>query len=393
MESIPKQTKGSSNSTDDSDHDETLLPGLPNHLISQLCLASAPPSLLFSVCHSWRRFLYSPSFPPYFCLYAILSPSPALHQQQQQQQASSSSSSTSSNNSIELFSLDPISSTWNPLPSPPKDSLDHLLHHHPSFLSRKLPIQSLTVSHNLVLMAGTGHKFMPALSRPLVFNPESNRWFFGPLFSTPRRWCVTGSVRSTVYLASGVGSHYRGDVARSMDQWDMRANSGDWEWESMAPLKDGRFSREAIEAVGYKEKLYMVNVKGNAVKEGLVYNVEANQWESMPSGLIAGWNGPAAAMNEEVMYVVDEVVGALSEYQSQSDSWRKVIELPELKHAEQISAGRGRVCVVCANGEKIVVVDVVARPAKSWVVHPPSGQQVVSLHILPRMKITLTPCT
>ncbi|KAF2306776.1 hypothetical protein GH714_021314 [Hevea brasiliensis] len=94
------------------------------------------------------------------------------------------------------------------------------------------------------------------------------------------------------------------------------------------------------------------------------------------------WTG--SAMDEEVIYVVDEVKGALSEYDSERDCWKKVIELPELKMAEQIAAGR-RVCVVCGNGEKIVVVDVMATPARVWVVEPPPGQQVVSVHILPRM--------
>lgn len=186
-------------------------------------------------------------------------------------------------------------------------------------------------------------------------------------------------------MASGVGSQYRGDVARSMEQWDLKKKRENWRWENMTPLKHGRFSREAVEAVGYKGKLCMVNVKGNAVKEGLVYDVEANQWEVMPIGMLAGWNGPAATMNEEVMYVVDEVMGVLNEYDGEKDYWKKVIELPQLKQAEQIAAGRGRVCVVCANGERIVVVDVVVRPARVWVVEPPCGQEVVAVHILPRM--------
>lgn len=376
METIPKPSKEiKKNSIDDID-DESLLPGLPNHL-AHICLSSLSPSLLFSVCHAWRRLLYSHSYPPFFSLYVLLSPPLNAAKRNVDQ--------VDTINSVEFLSLDPISSTWQSLPSPPSDPPLHLIHRYPSFLSRNLPIQSLTVANHLVLMAATTGRFVPALSRPLLFHPESNYWFFGPPFTIPRRWCATGSVGGTVYLASGVGSHYSGDVARSMERWDTKQKKENWRWEKMAALKDGRFSREAIEAVGCKGKLYMVNVKGNAVKDGWVYNVEENQWENMPKGMLAGWSGPAATMDEEVIYVVDEVKGALSEYDSERDCWKKVIELPELKRAEQIAAGRGRVCVVCGNGERIVVVDVVTTPTRVWEVEPPPGQQVVSLHILPRM--------
>ncbi|KAJ9131844.1 hypothetical protein P3X46_034756 [Hevea brasiliensis] len=373
METIPKPSKETKEDSIDDIENELLLPGLPNHL-AQICLSFLSPALLFSVCHAWRRLLYSHSFPPFFSLYVLVSPPPNRKVDQ-----------VDAINSIQFLSLDPFSSKWQSLPSPPKDPPLHLLHRHPSFLSRNLSIQSLTVSNHLVLMAGTTCRFVPALSMPLLFHPESNYWFFGPPFTIPRRWCATGSVGGTIYLASGVASHYSGDVARSMERWDTKQKKENWRWEKMAPLKDGRFSREAIEAVGCKGKLYMVNVKGNAVKDGCVYNVDANLWENMPKGMLAGWNGPAVPMDEEVIYVVDEVKGALSEYDSERDCWKKVIELPELKMAEQIAAGRGRVCVVCGNGEKIVVVDVMATPARVWVVEPPPGQQVVSVHILPRM--------
>ena len=206
----------------------------------------------------------------------------------------------------------------------------------------------------------------------------------------PRRWCATGSVAGSVYVASGVGSNYSGDVARSMERWDLK-NSSDSKWEKKAGLKDGRFSRESVEAVGYKGKLCMVNVKGNAVKEGAIYDVESDRWEDMPEGMLAGWNGPVATMDEMVMYVVDEAKGALSMYDAKKDCWEKLIELVQLKGAEQMDAGRGgRVCVVCAEGERVVVVDVVVRPVRHWVVEPPPDLQVVAVHILPRMSQTVT---
>ncbi|XVE62385.1 hypothetical protein DITRI_Ditri06bG0114300 [Diplodiscus trichospermus] len=363
------------NSLNDTD-DETLLPGLPDDL-AQRCLSSLSPSLLFSVCHQWRRLLYSPSFPPFFSIYALLSPL--------QNPTRRNLGEVSSQNSIQFFSFDPLSSAWTPLPTPPQNPPLHLLHRHPSFLCRNLPIQSLTVSNHLVLIAATTHKLFPALPSPLIFHPESNRWFYGPQVSTPRRWCATGSARGVVYIASGVGSHYKREVARSMEQWDLNKKIENWGWESKGQLKDGRFSREAVEAVGYRGKLCMVNVKGNALKEGAIYNVETDRWEKMPGGMVAGWNGPAATMDEEVIYVIDEVKGCLSKYDGEKDCWVKVIELEQLKRAQQIAAGKGKICAVSGNGERIIVVDVGGRAARLWEVAPPRGLEVIAVHVLPRM--------
>ncbi|XP_031390666.1 F-box/kelch-repeat protein SKIP25-like [Punica granatum] len=380
METNPKlgkQVKRLPGGSSEEDHieasdlrNEILLPGLPNHLAHR-CLSSVHPTLLYRVCRSWRRLIYSPSFPPFFTLYALVSqPQPHMNQE--------------SNNNY-FFCLDPLSSTWQHLPSPPMESPVRLLHRHPSFLSRKLSIQSVTVSDHLVLVAASNDQFQPALACPLVFRPLTKQWFFGPQISVPRRWCATGSVGSRVFVASGVGIHYRGDVARSMEEWDLRKDSKEWKWESKAGFKDGRFSREAIEAVGYGGKLCMVNVKGNAIKEGALYDVETDQWEEMPQGMVAGWNGPVAAMDESTMYVIDEADGALSQYDGEKDRWDVLLVSDLLKGAEQIAAARGRACVVCANGGRIAVVDVVTRPVKVWVVQPPPLLQVVALHILPRM--------
>ncbi|XP_050222079.1 F-box/kelch-repeat protein SKIP25-like [Mercurialis annua] len=373
MSNHSKQTKKQSINIQEDDN--TLLPGLPNDLAS-ICLVSLPTTLLFSVCRAWRRLLYSSSFPrpPFYSLYASLSPLPYP-------------TNNSMSNSVQFHSFDPFSYKWQTLPLPSINPPLHLLHHHPSFISRNFPVQSLTVANHLVLIAGETHHLVPALTRPLLFHPESNRWLFGPKFTVPRRWCVTGAFNNTVYLASGVGLNFDGDVARSMEKWDMNGDKENWKWEKMAELRDGRFSREAVEAVGYKGKICMVNVKGNAPKDGWVYDVEKMTWENMPIGMIAGWTGAAAATvdGEELMYVVDETTGRLSEYDGEKDIWKMVTELAELKGAEQMSVRRGRVCVVCANGEKIMVIDVVAIPARFWVVEPPSGLKVVGLHILPRI--------
>lgn len=186
-------------------------------------------------------------------------------------------------------------------------------------------------------------------------------------------------------MVSGLGSNYRSDVARSVEKWDMTKQEKEWRWEKMTAFKDGRYSREAVEAVGYNGKLCIVNIKGNAVKEGATYNISTNQWEAMPEGMRAGWNGPAAVDDNGVMYVVDETTGTLSRYILEDDRWEELIESEHLKGVEQITAGRGRVCAVCAGGACIAVVDVVAKPARIWMVNPPPEMEVVAVHILPRM--------
>ncbi|GLT73957.1 hypothetical protein SLA2020_457840 [Shorea laevis] len=358
----------------DSHRHPPLIQGLPDH-IAQLCLSHVHPSLLYSVCHSWRRVLYSPSFPSFFSLYALFSTDQCLA------------------NSIHFFSFDPISSKWDPLPPPPRDPPLRLLHRHPSFLSRNLPIQSVSVSGHLVLIAASTHDFFPALSCPLIFSPISRSWTFGPRLATPRRWCAAGASRGVVYVASGIGSHFSNDVARSMEKWDSHLQPNKicnenhlskWRWEKMRGLKDGKFSRDAIDAIGWRGKLCMVNVKGDAAKEGLVYDVEKDLWEEMPEGMLMGWRGPVAAMDEEVMYVVDERKGAVRRYEAKTDSWEDVMESERLKGAQQMAAGYGRVCIVCGDG-KIVVVNVMVAPPRLWVVERPEGFEAVAVHVLPRM--------
>ncbi|MQM16156.1 hypothetical protein Taro_049110 [Colocasia esculenta] len=281
---------------------QPLLPGLPDHL-AQLCLARLPPRLLFSLSRSWRRFLYSSSFPPFLSLYALLSSNP-------------------SSSSIELQAFDPVAAAWRPLPHHPQ--LRHLLLRHSAFLSRPFPVQSVAVAGRLVLLSGTTQALLPALPQPLVFHPSTSRWTFGPPLPAPRRWCAAGAAGGSVYVASGVGYVYSADVARSVERWDLSGGEGCSgrgrrgsvaeadRWEKVAPLWDGRFSRDAVELVASEGKLCMVNVKGKAAKEGAVYDLAFDLWENMPPGLLAGWTGPAAAAPVEAggcstIYVVDEV--------------------------------------------------------------------------------------
>lgn len=128
----------------------------------------------------------------------------------------------------------------------------------------------------------------------------------------------------------------------------------------------------------------MVNVRSDAAK-GVVYDVEKDTWEEMPEGMLAGWRGPVAAMNEEVMYALDEGKGALRKYVPERDVWEKILESERLRGAQQIAAGGGRVCVVCRGGLGIIVVDVVSPLGRFWVLDAPAGFEAVAVHILPRM--------
>ncbi|KAL2236816.1 UNVERIFIED_CONTAM: F-box/kelch-repeat protein SKIP25 [Sesamum indicum] len=353
-------------------HRHPLLPGLPDH-VAQLCLSLVPPSVLFSICHSWRRLIYSPSFPPFLSLYALFLPAGIQ---------------SHLSNSIHFSSFDPILRKWLPLPHPP---LRPLLFRHPSFVSHKFPIQAVVVSANLIVLAATSDHFRPALSQPLVFNSISQKWTHGPPLSALRRWCAAGTCRGVVYVASGIGSHYDKDVARSFEKWDLNVQRHHqhrqrWRWEKMGSLRDCKFSREAIDAVGWKGKLCMVNVKGAAAKQGIIYDVESESWEEMPEGMLAGWRGPAAAMEEETLYVVDELKGWLKKYDHVKDAWVGVLENEKLKGAQQMAAAGRRVCVLCADGGSIAVVDVAAvPPARLWMVEAPAGVQGVGIHILPRL--------
>ncbi|KAG8382008.1 hypothetical protein BUALT_Bualt05G0031800 [Buddleja alternifolia] len=360
----PKRQKHRHHITEE--HHHSLLPGLPDD-IAHLCLSRVPPSTLYSVCHSWRRLIYSPSFPPFLSLYALCLPTkPQTHL----------------SNPINFFSFDPISCNWQSLPPPPPL---RFLFRHPSFISRKLPIQTAAVSENLVLLAATDDSFLPALSQPLVFNPTSKKWSHAPPLASARRWCAAGAVEGAVYVASGIGSHYHTDVARSVEKWDL-TNTATYRWERMGMLKDGRFSRDAIEAVGWRGKLCMVNVKGVAAKEGVIYDVVTDTWTEMPEGMVAGWRGPAAAMAEESLYVVDECKGLLKMYDHVRDTWVGVAEDERLKGAQQVAAAGGRVCVLKGDGGGVTVVDVVAPPlGRVWEVEAPAGFQAVGIHILPRL--------
>ncbi|XP_007040929.2 PREDICTED: F-box/kelch-repeat protein SKIP25 [Theobroma cacao] len=337
--------------------EQPLIPGLPDH-VAELCLSRLHPSLLYSICRSWRRFIYSPLFLPFPSLYTLFS---------------------SSNNEIQLLSFDPMTSKWEPVPPPPSPL--RLLVHHPSFISRNLPVQSISVSGNLVLLAATAPNFNPALSRPLIFSPLSRSWRLGPPMATPRRWCAVGASGPTIYVASGIGFHFSTDVARSLERWDLEDDEMNGaRWKKMRQLKDSRFSRDAIDAVGWRRKLCMVNV----AKQGSVYDVENDRWEDMPEGMVAGWRGPVAAMDEEVLYAVDEVKGVLTRYDQDTTDWEEIMESERLIGARQMAAAAGRLCVVCGNGE-ILVVDVVVVPPRFWVVESPPALEPLAVHVLPRM--------
>ncbi|CAA0821382.1 F-box/kelch-repeat protein SKIP25 [Striga hermonthica] len=173
------------------DDDQPLLPGLPDH-IAHLCLSLVPPSVLYSVCRSWRRLIYSQSFPPFLSLYAVAFPSVAA------------SPPDTLPDPIEFRSFDPISRRWSHLPPPPSDpDPPRFLFRHPSFICRDMPVQSVSAAGTLVVLAATDDLFLPALPIPLVFDPLAGSWCCGPRIPAPRRWCVAGSAGGAVYVAGG----------------------------------------------------------------------------------------------------------------------------------------------------------------------------------------------
>lgn len=361
-----KRTKVSSSTTagdgtagEQSWQDDGLLPGLPDHL-AHLCLSSVHPSALFAVCRSWRRHLHSPSSTPYPALYAVLSGAGAIH----------------------LSCYNPITAKWATLPAPPLTRL--LLTHHPSFLARSLPVQSASCRGCLILAAGTTSGLAPAISRPLVFDPSTSRWHPGPAFPSPRRWCALGSAGGALYVASGVGPEYSSELARSAERWDLnRAGSG---WEPLCPMRDGRFSREPTEMVSSNGKLCMVNARGRGAKEGICFDVRLGRWDEMPIGLLTGWIGPAATVEDGgPIFVVDEASGILKKYEWEGDTWTAVMGSGVLKGAVGIAGGGGRLCITCGGGAAVAVVDV-AR-GSVWTVLPPEGRTVCEVHVLPRMSV------
>ncbi|CAL5040445.1 unnamed protein product [Urochloa decumbens] len=355
---------------------QPLLPGLPDHL-AQLCLAPLPPRLLHAVCRPWRRLLSSPSFPPYLSLYAVLD--------------------GGADSAVSFAAYDAVSGRWDELPAPPMPSSPPRLWH-PSFLSRRLPLQSVSTAGRLVVVAGSTHSLTPALPRPVVFDPTASppQWRLGPPFPfAPRRWCAAGSARGRVFVAGGVGAGYDATDARSAATWDpvAAAAASPEEWEPLPPMRDCRFSRDAAEAVCSGGKVCMVSLRGRGAKEGAVFDLEAGRWEDMPPGMLAGWKGSAAAADDETIFVVDEERGALSAYDWGGDRWRTVVESERLKGAAEMAAGGGRVCVAAEDGAKVIVVDVTPQkptwrhppPPRMWEVAAPEGKRVVALHVLPRM--------
>ncbi|KAK9095665.1 hypothetical protein Scep_027134 [Stephania cephalantha] len=381
----------------DSSSSSELIPGLPEHLAEE-CLSRVHPRVLYKVCHSWRRLIYSPTFPPFLSLYALLA------------------SSSSSSSSVLFSTYDPISSTWVSLPlplPPPPPPPPPLLHRPPPPRPVPLPLQPPPPPPRRHLPPPPP----PALPRPLLFSPASSHWLLGPPISPPRRWCAAGSLHNSVYLASGFSSSFNHLVARSASRWtlpniniqipsknlfqdeeqyrikvesDNHFQERDKEqyrikveadnnllddevggrWEEVAGMRDAAFSREAAEAVGWRGKLCMVNVKGNAVKVGVVYDERKGAWEEMREGMLrGGWGRWRRWMRRRCTW------------------WMRGGGDGEM------AAGGGRLCVVCRGGSGVLVVDVAPRPGRVWVVDPPPGNSVIAVHVLPRISTPPPPPT
>ncbi|KAK8458060.1 hypothetical protein SEVIR_3G294650v4 [Setaria viridis] len=99
---------------------------------------------------------------------------------------------------------------------------------HPSFLSRRLPLQSVAAAGRLVLVTGSTRSLSPALPRPVVFDlsAPSLQWRLGSRFPFAlRRWCTAGSARGRMFVAGEVGAGYdandawSGDARRMARRW------------------------------------------------------------------------------------------------------------------------------------------------------------------------------
>ncbi|KFK44907.1 hypothetical protein AALP_AA1G318500 [Arabis alpina] len=356
----------------------SLIERLPDHISETILSLVNRPSLLSAVCTRWRRLIYSPEFPPFPSLHTLFF------------------DSNSDQSRIRFMCYDPVSSKWDPLPPPPHDSpLNRILYRHPSYISFNLPIQCISVAGKLFVIAGSNRDLSPAITHPLIFDPITSTWSTGPKLRSPRRWCVTGAYDGVIYVASGISSQFSTTVAKSIEKLDLNRNLNREKldqnrnnWEELREMRDSRFSREAIEAIGYKKKLLMVNVKGNAIKEGVIYDVVLDDWVSMPEEMLVGWRGPVTVTEEEKLYSVDESKGTVRIYEEEKKEWReiKVVRDGEemLKGAMQVTTVAGKLCVVTGDG-KIVVVDVTTEPARIWNVEVPNGLEPVSVHVLPRM--------
>ncbi|XP_020529087.1 F-box/kelch-repeat protein SKIP25 isoform X2 [Amborella trichopoda] len=301
------------------------------------------------------------------------------HHQRERQQQHTQHSSTN----LTWTAFDPLSGHWEALPPPPPHR--PFLLRSPTFLSRTLPIQTLTAYGHLLTIAATTSPLLPALPRPLAFNPQSRCWRFGPALPAPRRWCATGALGPTVVVASGTGCQFNQTVARSTLAWSM--DQLPWCWREVACMKNTRFAREAIEATAYKGRLCMVNVRAGLVREGVVYDGGRDEWEAMPEGMLTGWPaGPVVGMEgSDEMYGVDEREGVLKRYEEERGEWKEVVKVEEMRGAEGAAAGGGRVCVIGEGGRVCVVVEVAREVRRVWMVRPPARRRMVAVHVLPRM--------
>ncbi|OAY79582.1 F-box/kelch-repeat protein SKIP25 [Ananas comosus] len=388
-----KRAKEEEEEEEEEEEYQSLIPGLPDHL-AQLCLAHLPPPLIFAVCRSWRRLLYAPSFPPFLSLYALLY-------------------ADDEPNAVAFACFDPVAAAWVDLPPPPTPLLQQLPNPNPNSPNLGTPVVPLAAAPapergggGAPGRAGGVDGGAAAGAAAAAGVPAAP----GPAAVAPRAGAAAGA--AAVVRRGGRPGRGRGlpgerrrprphdpALARSAALWHPR----DGAWAPLPPLRDGRFSRDAAEAVGARGKLCMVNLRGRGPKQGAVLDLRRRAWEPMPPGMLAGWSGPVAAAAgddddddaEAAMYVVDEGAGALRAYDWGGDRWETLLDAPELlRGAAQVAAGGGRVCVVTGCGGAVLVVDVSSSspepgtptpPPRTWVVEPPPGKRVLAVHVLPRM--------
>lgn len=375
-----------------------LLPGLPDDL-AILCLARVPSlSVLCKVCSSWKAIVSRSDFfhssraflglRPQQWIYALLHHPP---QDDALQPAFS------------WHAYNPISKFWHCLPPFPIPVEFHLSS--PSVQGLRHAVQCANSATKLFMVAGSrcirsengtsnskGFSLEPALHSPLIFDTQTREWVQGAPFRNARRWCVCGTAGGKLIVASGCGRDWDMALSKSVEMYDPEAG----QWFKKQQLKTSAFSRSAVSAVNYKEKLHIVSSVGAILDPG------TGNWENMPRGMREGWSGQGVVVDGR-LFVLEETRGRLKVYDEGKDEWKYVaMEEELLKNMEQLAGGMpgmflGIVREVPLNNggasqseamlepDVIRIVDV--RNVKLAVMDlavPSCGGQIVALHVLSR---------
>ncbi|BFI17764.1 hypothetical protein MPTK1_6g09300 [Marchantia polymorpha subsp. ruderalis] len=366
--------------------EDSLIPGLPEDIASQ-CLARVPLTSLWGVCKRWQEMVdKSEEF--HFArsergktemkwLYTLV---------------------RTKEGRFAWNAFDPLNERWHALPDMP-ETVDFQLTS-PGSIGMSHAVQCVSTRNKLVMVAGlksaqgaggsqSWSQLEPALQQPWVFDPKIRQWKKGQDFSTPRKWCVCGVSGDKVYVASGSGQQWDMGLSRTTEMYDIDADS----WAILPDLESSKFSGEAISAVNVEGNLHIVSGRGVFMKEGAVFCPVSKKWSKMRPGLKRGWTMNCVSVNNR-FFAIDEALGKLSTYDADTDSWKIVLENPQLKDMTNVVTSDGLICGLIdpatanpeADGCTLRIVDVTVDPPVSFTHTVPQGR-VVSLQILAKMNV------